>query len=87
MKIKLTDPNKLDAVIAKLGQTWPFAEECERFISYGLPVLKEKLQKGETIYLETYMELDGNVMKQYLSYWSDKDIPTDEDCLKQKSHI
>ena len=41
-------------------------------------------QKGETIYLETYMELDGNVMKQYLSYWSDKDIPTDKDYLKQK---
>lgn len=85
MKIKITNPNKLENVITKLSEEWPLAEECERFFSYGIPAIKEKLQKGETIFLETRIDTDRTEMRQYVTFWSENDIPTDEEFLKQKS--
>lgn len=82
MRIRLTKPEHLDKVIAKLDQSWPLDEYNDSFIQYCVPSLKERLAKGETIYLESEIGSNNGIICQQLSYWSPNDVPTDEEYLK-----
>lgn len=83
MRIKLTNPNVLDRVIAKLDSQWPLGEYNETFIKYCVPSIKERLAKGEVIFLESVIDNTNFGVCQVLSYWSLNDVPTDEEYLKQ----
>ena len=81
MRIKLTNPNLLDKVLAKLDKSWPLDEFNENFIRYCVPGIKERLSKGETIFLESDIGSNNGIICQQLSYWSPADVPTDEEYL------
>lgn len=83
MRIKLTNPDALDRVIAKLDAQWPLGEYNEIFIKYCVPSIKERLAKGEVIFLESVIDNTNFGVCQVLSYWSLNDVPTDEEYLKQ----
>lgn len=82
MRIKLTNPDNLEKVIDKLDQLCPLVDYNESFIRYCIPSLKERLAKGEIIYLDSEIVVDYGVIHQELSYWSPSDISTDEEYLK-----
>lgn len=84
MRIKLTNPDNLDKVLAKLDQQWPFGEYYNTFIKYCVPSIKEKLSKGETVYLEYETTFNNGVVSHQLSYWSVDDSLTDEKFLKDE---
>lgn len=83
MRIKLTNLDALDRVIAKLDAQWPLGEYNENFIKYCVPSIKERLAKGEVIFLESVIDNTNFGVCQVLSYWSLNDVPTDEEYLKQ----
>ena len=81
MKIRLTSPEMLDDVLDKLNETWSFGECNERLLDYCVPSIKERLSKGETIYLETKIANLGGRFCQVPSFWSPDEIPTDKEYL------
>ena len=81
MKIRLTSPEMLDDVLDKLNETWPFGEHNERLLDHCVPTIKERLSKGETIYLETEIANLGRGFCQVPSFWSPDEIPTDKEYL------
>ena len=83
MRIKLTNPDALDRVIAKLDAQWSLGEYNETFIKYCVPSIKERLAKGEVIFLESVIDNTNFGVCQVLSYWSLNDVSTDEEYLKQ----
>lgn len=83
MRIKLTNPDTLDRVINKLDTQWPLGEHNKTFIKYCVPSIKERLAKGEVIFLESVIDNTNFGIYQVLSYWSLNEVPTDEEYLKQ----
>lgn len=81
MRLRLTNPDHLDEVLAKLDQQWPLGEYNDTFIEYCVPTIKERLAKGETIYLESEIGATHYGVCQMLLYWSTGDVPTDEDYI------
>lgn len=81
MRIRLTKPEHLDEVLDRLDQQWPLGKYNDTFIEYCVPAIKERLAKGETIYLESEIDATHYGVCQILSYWYPDDIPTDEDYL------
>lgn len=81
MRIRLTNLDNLDKVLAKLDQQWPFGECNDTFIKYCIPSIKERLAQGKVIYLESEIISNYGDVCQKLSYWSPTDVLTDEDFL------
>lgn len=85
MRIRLTNPKKLDKVIAKLNEAWPLDESTERFMQHCVESIKEKIAQGQTVILESEIGNMGNGISQILSYWTLDDLPTDEEYLSNGS--